>query len=467
MKTKFTKILTLILALLCVIALSACKDGEEGDHEHTLGEYASNGDATCTEDGTVTATCGICGESITVTQEGSALGHTEVIDEAKDATCTEEGRTGGKHCSVCETVIVAQTIISVLDHNYGDDDICDDCGYEKTEPKETYTRSGDDIYFGSWPQSEVTDASLVSTLNTEAGTLPVNGSDNGWTSYKYYISGSNTTDFMWYNDIEYNGEKYRAVYFTSYRPYLTTSSSSASDTFQDDNAYTTSKIYLFKWEPIKWNILTEKNGKALLLCDMLIDSLAYQNCYKNENGNYYDYYATDNNGNILTDGAGNKIYANNYAYSTIREWLSETFYETAFTDMQKSIIQLTNVDNSAQSTTDEDGNLAQATRYVCENTSDYVFLLSENEVTRNAYGFASYSTNDTARQKKITDYAQCQGAYTYSSGTYAGNGYWWLRSPSDYNSRYALEVFLGGYAGRDELVDCTSYGVCPALWIML
>ncbi len=251
--------------------------------------------------------------------------------------------------------------------------------------------------------------------------------------------------------------------FTSYRPYYTEYSSSSSNTNQDDNGYYTSNVYWFEYEPIMWRILTEENGEAMLLCEMRIDSQAYQNFYTSYNG---DCYAVDYDGNTLTDAYGNNVYANNYAYSTIRAWLNENFYNTAFNNLQKEIIQITTVDNSAASTTDADGNLTQATEYVCEDTNDRIFLLSEEEVTTSEYGFASFSTYDTARRKKTTDYAQCQGAYTYSStGSYAGNGWWWLRSPY-YNYGYlARGVRDGGYAGGD--VNYTGGGVCPALWITL
>ena len=44
--------------------------------------------------------------------------HTEVIDEAIAPTCTETGLTEGKHCSVCGEVMVVQTTVGALGHNY-------------------------------------------------------------------------------------------------------------------------------------------------------------------------------------------------------------------------------------------------------------------------------------------------------------------------------------------------------------
>ena len=74
-------------------------------------------DATCTESGlTEGKHCSVCGEVIVAQQVVAALGHTEVIDAAVDATCTEAGLTEGKHCSVCGEVIVAQQVVAALGH---------------------------------------------------------------------------------------------------------------------------------------------------------------------------------------------------------------------------------------------------------------------------------------------------------------------------------------------------------------
>ena len=60
---------------------------------HSFTNYVSNGDATCTADGTKTASCDNgCGETDTVADEGSALGH-DYESIVTDPTCTEAGCT--------------------------------------------------------------------------------------------------------------------------------------------------------------------------------------------------------------------------------------------------------------------------------------------------------------------------------------------------------------------------------------
>ncbi len=72
---------------------------------------------TCTETGrTVGAHCSVC-DTVTIAQQVvAATGHTEVTDAAKDPTCTETGLTEGKHCSVCSEITVSQTEIPALGH---------------------------------------------------------------------------------------------------------------------------------------------------------------------------------------------------------------------------------------------------------------------------------------------------------------------------------------------------------------
>ncbi len=71
---------------------------------------------TCTEKGVNTFHCPDCADGYT--QEVAAHGHTEAIDKAVAATCTATGLTEGKHCAVCNVVLVEQEAVAALGHDY-------------------------------------------------------------------------------------------------------------------------------------------------------------------------------------------------------------------------------------------------------------------------------------------------------------------------------------------------------------
>ena len=92
----------------------------------TIVAYYPAGNETWTED-----VLQNYGGTVTWIAQQNNCEHIEVIDMAVAATCTDAGKTEGKHCSVCNTVIVAQQTVAAKGHTYTDDQdaTCDTCGY--------------------------------------------------------------------------------------------------------------------------------------------------------------------------------------------------------------------------------------------------------------------------------------------------------------------------------------------------
>ena len=464
-----------------------CGISLDGTHTHEFGEWQPlNGSRpTCTESALEIRKCS-CGE--TESREVPALGH---IEQNEDGKCDRCGISlGGAHthefgewqplngslptctesaleirkCSCGETERREVPALGHIDEN--GDDYCDRCreylgGNEPAVTNDAYTREGDYIYFGSYPQTVVTDDRVKIGLTALAGDLPTAEDSKNWTSYGYYIEGE-VVDYMWYIDLAYNEVKYRGVYFTSYRPDETHRLSKAANSQQDDNGYNVSTVYWFKYEPIKWRILTEANGEALILCEMIIDSREYCN-FDEETQQTVKYSHNGGNG-----------YANNYALSDIRAWLNDTFYNTAFSALQKEYIKLTTVKNDLTSANpNSDPTFETRDKYVsflCEDTEDHIFLLSFQEATNDAYGYNPDMENvaDAAREKIPTDYAKSQGVKVSKDTGYVGNGtYWWLRTPAEYAAYSSRGVLYNGAAGGGIGVSNVHVGVVPALVINL
>ncbi|MBR5428659.1 MAG: hypothetical protein IK118_09950 [Clostridia bacterium] len=296
---------------------------------------------------------------------------------------------------------------------------------------------GDLIEFGGYPQSRVTDADTVAALDAL---------DKTWVSYGYY-SGTGGMydgnmvpgDWMRYADVTYDGARYRAVTFDSYRPYFTCYKANTSNSFQDDNGYEPGNTYYFQFGSLQWRVLDP--AAELVMCESLIDSQAYQNViYKNGS----DYY----------QGIGSLVFANDYATSSIRDWLNDDFYNTAFSEAEKALIAGTALDNSAYSTS--------FSQYDSASTTDKIFLLSYGDAVNTAYGFSSDRyEEDSARFAQGTDYAKCQGLYVSTASSTCGNSNWWLRLPGS-DSSFATSVNRDGYVVGSSGVSYTYEGVRPA-----
>lgn len=292
-----------------------------------------------------------------------------------------------------------------------------------------FVRDDNYIYYGEYPQTIKVEDVTITSITDERG----------------YWLGS-------------DGCYYAAITATPY---------GKDYTFTSGDSITNGETYYFKVEPIRWRILSTNGETALILCDSIIENMAYQpNC---------TYGSSTDTGYTTANGAPSGTYANNYEYSAVRKWLNETFYKIAFNELQKRIIIEVEVDNSAKSTNPcgkekwwNDG----VNDYACENTYDKIFLLSEEEVTNRNYEFCSYNVSDKKRQMQTSDYSRATGAYTYFTTNednmqYNGNGYWWLRSPNHYYGHSALSVYFYGEPLDFINVSSNSYGVVPAMWINL
>ena len=295
------------------------------------------------------------------------------------------------------------------------------------------------ITYGSYPQTRVTDSLTITSLVAWSSSVM-------WKSYGYYTgSGSwsdgqmKPSDYMKYKDFEgLDGNKYRAVTFTQYRPYCTGYTSSAGNSCQDENGYTPNNVYYFKYEPLRWRILDPSEG--LVMCESIIDSQAYNNYILYANGEYYG-------------DSAKTYYASNWAKSSLRSWLNDDFYNTAFSSSEKNAIKTSYLENKS----------TYSSVYDAPSTYDKVFLLSYWDAINSNYGFSSsYSSDDTARRAQGTDYAKCQGLGVSTSSSYYGNSFWRLRSPFS-SCRTGNVDDLGSVRSYYYYTYYTYNGVRPAL----
>ncbi len=314
-----------------------------------------------------------------------------------------------------------------------------------------YERTGKYIYFGMYPQTIKADNVTVNQ------TPDANGYYTGSDGEKY-VKSVVSNNFTVSEEYAYN------------QGYFDASNGTTMQVGQE---------YYFKLEKLKWRILEEKDGKALIICDTIVSGITYQPNYTlGRDGNNY---ATDGpqSTTILVDSVDNKkVYANNYIYSGLRKFLIEDFYNTAFSSKQKNIINKTTVDNSAATS------VGTPSMFIFRNTEDYVFALSYKDMYNTSYGFnASLSVSDVNRCWIATDYAKSTYVKTithkglvakgYEPGSeaynkhavYMGSCGMLLRSPGRM-SNFCFAINEGIEESNVPVYDVGN-GVAPALYITL
>lgn len=297
------------------------------------------------------------------------------------------------------------------------------------------------IEFGKYPQTHITDETLIFGLEALLD-------DDGWQSLRYYC-GDGTygsmapSDFAKYQDVEYNGSKYRAVTFSAYRPLYSRNPCGGTEYIGSFYGYETNSVHWFSYDPIVWKVLDAETG--LLCCADILDSRALNDVIAvcDTSGAEPVYYRD----------AEKKYYANNYAESTLRSWLNGEFFSGAFSDAEKACIGVTEVDNSYDA--------FGGTEYICENTFDRIFIPGAPELSVD-----EYFPDNASLMRKATDYAKAAGIAVYSVSEVKEYDFWFLRTSAGSSNKGTYIQEEGIYsAGCDS--DGCDFGIVPMLCVDL
>ena len=142
---------------------------------------------------------------------------------------------------------------------------------------------GDEIEFGSYPQTRVTDSALIASLNAV---------EKDWRDAGQYF-GAQICDF------DHEGERYRAIQFD--KAFFIRLKTGIYTNFEAGTPY------YYQFEPIKWIVMDP--DEQLLFCAQAIDCRLFAS----------------------TDGVA-------YADSLVRDYLNDEFYHTAFNGSEQTRI---------------------------------------------------------------------------------------------------------------------------------
>lgn len=112
-------------------------------------------------------------------------------------------------------------------------------------------------------------------------------------------------------------------------------------------------------------------------------------------------------------------------YYGVNNYTNKGFYDLAFSEDKKEIINTSFIDNSAATTQ------SCFNDYTCSDTFDKVYLLSWQDEINPNYGFSTDSTiQDEVRKGIATNYARSLGCYIgYYFKEFKDTSPWLLRSP--------------------------------------
>ena len=182
-----------------------------------------------------------------------------------------------------------------------------------------------------------------------------------------------------------------------------------------------------KKEPVEWIVLKEEQQRCLCISKYLLDCKPYHDSSKNI---------------TLQD-------------CTLRNWLNHDFLMQTFSNEEREKILLSTIENPA------------------ENTRDYIFLLSTDEVEELFDDEVEDYVDYEERGAMTTAYARSQGAWFIDENCEEENkGTWWLRYYGDFRDKEEGKYDFISCVNFDGYIERAAQGVeeagsCirPAFWL--
>ena len=212
-------------------------------------------------------------------------------------------------------------------------------------------------------------------------------------------------------------------------------------------AWQVDDVCYFVCEPIEWQVLETESGKAFLLSKYVLDAQPYHKMYESDDFDWETEF----------------YYETSWEECDLREWLNNSFYNTAFSKAEQESVLLTKVKNTDNVKNGEDSG---------SDTEDYVYLLSDAEALEyfgnEMIGRSKEELPEKTEQLGLpTAYALLQGVYTRGDkSTYWYKEYsdWWLRTTA--SARYAVYLAASSrMVSSGKPVEQVQVGVRPVVWI--
>lgn len=310
----------------------------------------------------------------------------------------------------------------------------------------------DCVWFGSCPQAEVVTASMLKKYETD---------DTAFASYRR--DGDFIVDGKLYQTLKKaggwdangditlaNGDRYHRINSRDITGYHWSYIDWTKDT----------SYHYFKYQPIKWKVLSTNKGEALLLAECGLDR--------------QDYHTTEKS--VTWETCTLRSWLNGYGSESNErgtDYTTKNFINSAFHAAERNAIKTKKIKNREYA---ERYNDNEEERYYIlrqgKSTSDKIFLLSYENATNTAYGFSPYVN----RPDKVKEISSSAYAWAINAGRSSDGVSWALRSVFRGNMGKGdclkMNVTFRGAISRGDLYqsegeDGNGSLVVPALYLDL